>query len=119
MVDAGLARLRLDVPITSMLDGERDTGVPDMVIALPPGDRDVWPIWKPDGFAVKVSPPALKMLGAFGVGIGVTRLRLDVPMTSMLDGESDTDVPEMVIALPPGKRDVPPISKPDGFAVKV
>ena len=49
-----------EVPITRTPDEPREIGVPDTVMAAPPGVKVVLPIATAVGLAVKAWPPAVK-----------------------------------------------------------
>lgn len=108
-------REMLDVPMTRS-EGERDTGVPEMVTPGPPGDRVVPAMAKPAGRAVNICPPTVKTEEC--ADEEEEKAILLVPMTTP-DGFSETGVPEMVMPGPPGTSVVPAIGRAVGFAVNV
>lgn len=90
-------------------------GVPDMVIAGPPGDRVLPAMTTPPGTAVKVCPATVK---AEELGFGAGRAIVDVP-TTRPELPNTTGVPVMVKAGPPGESVLPEMTTPLGTAVKV
>lgn len=115
----GGSKGKLELPITRMPDGDRDTAVPAIVTALPPGVIAAPPTWKPDGFAAKTSLPALKTLNGFDVGPGTARLTLELPIARIPEGDKDIGVPDMVIVAELGRMVESPTRKPVGLAVNV
>lgn len=86
-------------------EGPSETGVPAIVTAGPPLERDVPAIEKPVGFTVNVFPATVKMdwMGVDCSGSGMVLL----PMTSAVTSR-DIGVPDTVIGEPPGVSVVAP-----------
>lgn len=109
-------RSMLEDPMSNFPDGAKEIGVPEMVIAAPPG-RGVEPASsKPVDSAVNVWPPTVKV---FDGNFGVKRLVLELLMNNTPDGLRDTAVLEIVISVLPGTSLEPASMKPAGLAVIV
>jgi len=96
-------------------DGPKETGVPDIVTAGPPGMTDIPAMLKPFALAVATWPATVKT-GKVGDDAISTVL---YPTTRAPDGPSDILVPAMVTGSPPGFNELPAIAKPVGLAMKV
>lgn len=95
-------------------DGPKETGVPDIVTAGPPGMIDVPAMLKPFALAVPTWPPTVR---TSEVGNEAISTVLD-PTTRAPDGPSDILFPAMVTGSPPGFNELPAIAKPVGLAIK-
>ena len=105
-------------PTASFPSEAKLSRAPATVAAGPPGDRVVPSTRTFEDDSVNVKPPSVKTGPSAGADIG-RRLVLEDPTNKVPEGPRETDVPEMVAALPPGTSVVPPMAKPVGLAVKV
>ncbi|MCJ1424629.1 hypothetical protein MMC29_002517 [Sticta canariensis] len=109
-------RSMLENPMISAPEGAKETGVPERVIAAPPGRRVEPASSKPVESAVNVWPPTVKV---FDEDVGAGRLVLELPMNNAPDGLRETGVPETVIAIPPSTSFEPASTNPARLAVMV
>lgn len=112
----GARRLVLELPMNNTPDGLRETGVPEIVIGVPPGTSLEPASTKPAGLAVTVLSPIVNIAG---VGVGPRRLILDPPMNKIPDGLRETGVPKIVTCALPGTILELANMKPAGLAVAV
>ena len=101
-------------PTTRLPPSAKLTGVPPMVISLPPADMIVPSTEKPAGAAVKVSPPTVKTDCVVCESVVVL-----LPIISLPDGPRLIEVPSIVNPAPPAESVVPSIEKAEGLAVNV
>lgn len=108
------------VPITRSAAVPRLTGVSESTIALPPGVSVMPPIANPEAVAVKGWPAIVKMEVRAGDGTVWGAKANGIVLVPMIraEGLRDMGVPEMVTALPLGKRVVDAMEKPVGLGTK-
>ncbi len=108
------------VPITRSAAVPRLTGVSESTIALPPGVSVMPPIANPEAAAVKIWPAFVKMEVRAGDGTVWEAKANGIVLVPMIrvEGLRDMGVPEMVTALPLGKRVVDAMEKPVGLGTK-
>ena len=98
--------------------GAKETGVPEIITAEPPGEIVVPSIANPVGWAVNVCPATAKM-DCVGDAVLIPRSIVEEPICKRDEASRETSVPDMYIGLPPGVSEDPAIGKPVGAAVKV
>ena len=108
----------MELPIASVPPGAKETGVPEIVTAEPPGVSRVPAIAKPVGWAVNICPPTAKT-DCVADPASVPKVIVEEPICKRDEASRETSVPDMYIGLPPGVSVDPAIGKPVGAAVKV
>ena len=98
--------------------GAKETDVPEIVTAEPPGERVVPPIVNPVGWAVNVCPATAKT-DCVADAASMPKLIVEGPICKRDEASRETSVPDMYIGLPPGVSVDPAIGKPVGAAVNV
>ena len=108
----------VELPMARVPPGAKDTGVPEMVIAKPPGVSVVPATAKPVGSAVNVCPATAKTDCVADAAL-IPRLIVVEPICKCDEASRETSVPDKYTGLPPGVSEDPAIGKPVGAAVKV
>ena len=108
----------VELPTARVPPGAKETGVPEMVTAVPPGVSIVPAIAKPAGSAVNVCPATTKT-DCVADAVLIPRLIVEEPICKCDEASRETSVPDRYTELPPGVSEDPAIGKPVGAAVKV